>query len=67
MNLFSNDDACWTLLNTMFTLDPDWDVDAGNRVLDWTKLELAKQSDPNAMVRVLAIDALSISNPPNLT
>ena len=67
MNLFSNDDACWTLLNTMFTLDPDWDVDAGNRVLDWTKLELAKQSDLDAMVRVLAIDALSISNPPNLT
>ena len=51
----------------MFTLDPNWDVDAGNRVLDWTKLELAKQSDPNAMVRVLALDAMSISNPPNLT
>ncbi|MCX6604028.1 MAG: hypothetical protein NTV52_10580 [Acidobacteria bacterium] len=67
MNLFSDDDACWTLLNTMFGLDPDWDVDARNRVLDWTKQELAMQTSPDAMVRVGAIAGLARTNPPNLT
>jgi hypothetical protein len=67
MNLYGNDDACWTLLNLMYALDPDWDIDVQNRVLDWVKTNLALQASPDAMVRVQAVTALSITNAPDLT
>lgn len=65
MNLYGDDDACWTLLNLMYTLDADWDTDPNNRVLNWVKTNLGKElATTPALTRVQNLDNLSQVSPP---